>query len=96
MLPDLIGRYVRTERPPTDEERKLHLDYGQPEDMPEGAEGTIVRVWTQDDHTWIEVEWGFAWVITPDTTITFPQGVDYQVDDMAAWDESWSWLHRPE
>lgn len=64
-----LGKYVRTERPPTPSEVELHRQYGQPDDMPEGGEGVVADVFEENGVPWLAVDWGYAWAILPGTVI---------------------------
>lgn len=69
MLMHYHGRYVRTERPYTQEELESYDGFVKEGDT-FGGSGVIVNVFEDDDGTpCIEVDYGYAWPITPDTKI---------------------------
>ena len=48
---------------------------GHPEDppiegRPFGGEGVVLVFYEQDGEVWVEMDWGFAWIIKPTTVIT--------------------------
>ena len=58
-----LGKKVRTERPATPEETECW-----------GGEGVVRDIYEENGLPWILMDWGMAWVLTPNTRITLLGG----------------------
>ncbi len=61
-----LGKEVRTERPATKEDSIVGPMWG--------GEGTVEDIYEEDELPWILMDWGMAWVLTPNTRITLLDG----------------------
>lgn len=64
----LVGYQIGTSRPTTPTERSFGLP------TTSGGAGVVVAVTQTDSGPLVEMDWGFGWILTEDTTITLTLG----------------------